>query len=56
MDYDAYAKEIWLNYFNDTLYGEGIISKSEYSKMAQLIRKKCHAFNRSGRNKSPGEN
>lgn len=36
------AKEIWLNYFNETLFKTGVINKNEHDKMAQLIRKKCH--------------
>ena len=43
MAYNVDAKEIWLEYFNKTLYDKGVINKSEYDKMAQLIRKKCHA-------------
>ena len=52
MAYNVDAKEIWLNYFNETLYSKGIINKSEYSKMTQLIRKKCHAPDRSDRKKA----
>lgn len=36
------VREIWLNYFNNTLYEQKLISKSEHDKMAHLIRKKCH--------------
>lgn len=36
------AKEIWLNYFNETLFKTGIINKNEHDKMTQLIRKQCH--------------
>ena len=31
--------EIWLNYFNTTLYKNGVINKNEFNKMIQLIRK-----------------
>ncbi len=47
------AKEIWLNYFNNTLFEKGIINKSERDKMAYLIRKKCCTQN--GGNKRYGE-
>ena len=36
------AKEIWLNYFNNTLFEQGIINQKERDKMSQMIRKKCH--------------
>ena len=36
------SKEIWLNYFNETLYITGVINKNEHDKMARLIRKQCH--------------
>ena len=52
MAYNVDAKEIWLEYFNKTLYDKGVITKSEHDKMAQLIRKKCHAPNRGGRTKT----
>lgn len=52
MAYNVDAKEIWLEYFNKTLYDKGVINKSEYDKMAQLIRKKCHAPMRVDRKKS----
>lgn len=39
------AKEIWLNYFNNTLFEQGIINKSERDKMAYLIRNKCRTQN-----------
>lgn len=35
-------KEIWLNYFNKTLYEKGVITETEYRKMNLLIIKKCH--------------
>ena len=44
--YRVDTKEIWLEYFNKTLYDKGIITKSERDKMAQLIRKKCHTPSR----------
>ena len=52
MAYNVDAKEIWLEYFNKTLYDKGVITKSEHDKMAQLIRKKCHAPVRADRKKS----
>ena len=52
MAYNVDAKEIWLEYFNKTLYDKGVITKSEYDKMTQLIRKKCHAPTRVDRKKS----
>jgi len=42
MAYSVDAREIWLLYFNETLYGKGIISKNERNKMEQLIRRQCH--------------
>ena len=41
------AKEIWLNYFNNTLFEQGIINKSERDKMSYLIRNKCRTQNNS---------
>lgn len=42
------SKEIWLNYFNETLFKTGVINKNERDKMAQLIRKQCHTPARVG--------
>ena len=36
------AREIWLTYFNNTLFEKGVISQKERDRMTQLIRKKCH--------------
>ena len=30
-------EKLWLIYFNDTLYGEGLISESERNRMANKI-------------------
>ena len=43
------AKEIWLNYFNNTLYEKNVITKSERDKMACLIRNKCRTQYSSGK-------
>lgn len=40
------AREIWLTYFNNTLFEMGVINQKERDKMWQLIRKKCHTPNR----------
>jgi hypothetical protein len=37
----AVASEIWLNYFNNYLYKNGIITEIERNKMKNLIASKC---------------
>jgi len=37
------AEEIWLNYFNDYLFREEIISESERNKMNLLIGRRMYA-------------
>lgn len=36
------VREIWLTYFNNTLFEKGVINQKERDRMSQLIRKKCH--------------
>lgn len=36
------AKEIWLTYFNNTLYKKGIINEKERNRMKYLISNYCH--------------
>lgn len=33
------AREIWLNYFNNTLYAKGLISEAEMRKIRRMISK-----------------
>ena len=37
------AKEIWLTYFNNTLFEQGIITEREKNKMSALISNHCYA-------------
>ena len=30
-------EQLWLNYYNETLYKEGVLSQDEYRKMQKLI-------------------
>ena len=39
---DIDAKNIWLNYFNNVLYENGIITEEERNRMIILINKNCH--------------
>lgn len=36
------AKEIWLTYFNNTLYKKGIINEKEKNRMNHQISNYCH--------------
>lgn len=38
----TFAKEVWLTYFNKTLYEQGIITEEERDKMSSLISSYCH--------------
>ncbi len=40
---NAFAKEVWLTYFNNTLYEKGIITEKEKNKMSSLISNCCHS-------------
>lgn len=35
---NKFAKETWLNYFNDILFEKGIITEKEKNKMSTMIR------------------
>ena len=37
MSKEEVARQIWLNYFNQTLYEKGLITEQERNKMALLI-------------------
>lgn len=37
------AEKIWLLYFNDVLYRDGIITKEDYHKMLHRINNRCKA-------------
>ena len=34
---EAFARRIWLHYFNDTLRAKGLLSEKEWREMRQLI-------------------
>ena len=37
---DKVLERLWLNYYNDTLYSRGLITKIEYFMMRKLIMEK----------------
>ena len=36
------VEQLWLNYYNDTLYAKGIISEDAHRRMRRLINKRPH--------------
>ena len=37
---NATLESLWLNYYNDTLYAEGIITEREHNKMRLAIKRR----------------
>ena len=42
MNINISAKEIWLTYFNNALFEQGVITEKEKNKMSALISNYCY--------------
>ena len=43
VDKQLLVEKIWLHYFNDVLYRDGIITAEDYHKMVHRINNRCKA-------------
>lgn len=41
-------EQLWLTYFNDSLYKNGVITENEHNRMRVLIKNRSHCMEKQG--------
>lgn len=42
----AVMEQLWLTYYNDTLYARGLLTEDQHNRMRVMLKNRCDARNR----------